>query len=215
MPKEISNSTTDTTNRNSNDATSVIRSEVENDRRIKRNMEDGEESSLLEQFMNYLSGNNYNNNDNNNDNNDNDRAYSSLNDSEQKTEEEVYAEERERERLLQSVKLEAEEGVSRDDDLTKCEENLRKNYRPFLRDVRRIRVMVPRILSIFRTGLETNNDNSMVSFPLTVVRVKENVEYFTQNEQIARINFAKIIEIMRGTDDPWIQMLTQIIDCLL
>lgn len=196
------------TNQTSNDETPVKRNEVKNDTRIKRSTEDGEES-LLEQFMNYLSGNNDNNNDN-------DQAYSSLDDNNygQKTEEEIYAEERERERLLLSAKLEAQEGVSRDDDLRKCEENLRKNYQPFLRDIRRIRVKVPRNLSIFRTGLETHN-NSMVSFPLTVVRVKENVEYFTQDEQIARINFAKIIDIMHGTDDPWIQMLTQIIDCLL
>lgn len=196
------------TNQTSNDETPVKRNEVKNDTRIKRSTEDGEES-LLEQFMNYLSGNNDNNNDN-------DQAYSSLDDNNygEKTEEEIYAEERERERLLLSAKLEAQEGVSRDDDLRKCEENLRKNYQPFLRDIRRIRVKVPRNLSIFRTGLETHN-NSMVSFPLTVVRVKENVEYFTQDEQIARINFAKIIDIMHGTDDPWIQMLTQIIDCLL
>lgn len=196
------------TNQTSNDETTVKRNEVKNDTRIKRSTEDGEES-LLEQFMNYLSGNNDNNNDN-------DQAYSSLDDNNygEKTEEEIYAEERERERLLLSAKLEAQEGVSRDDDLRKCEENLRKNYQPFLRDIRRIRVKVPRNLSIFRTGLETHN-NSMVSFPLTVVRVKENVEYFTQDEQIARINFAKIIDIMHGTDDPWIQMLTQIIDCLL
>ncbi|KAK2574756.1 hypothetical protein KPH14_013127 [Odynerus spinipes] len=127
----------------------------------------------------------------------------------------AYAEERERERSLHSAKLEAEEGgVSRDDESTIREENLRKNYQPLLRDVRKIRVEVPRVLSIFRKGFETNDDD-IVSFPLTVVRVKENVEYFTQDEQIARINFAKILEIMRGTNDPWIKMLTQIIDCLV